>query len=412
MFTIIDDGQGSKEKRQQRLFRKAAFAEVAKCTMWHWLLNKPAAELVGKKELNGGNTNLNSIEVGNRQQIDALVKTQGCLSRIPKAGGLRDSVTVIRLTGAQAAESLNQLWHRGDMLPAGASALEYLTSSPAFICTYVAELKDGGRANHGLDMGDDDDSTFPTQDAAGKAGVHWATISLWDGSQLNTVEIDGVSQWVRTTQGQTLVCGGAGILLLGYWHLICWFYRSAYYLLLLGVLLLTAASFYAVYRAARLVEFVAGGWAHQRFRARIFGAMKDGQHGSALLGHLLERAHDEARDMGFIGVVCAADLNDVIIPDRAKSKKKPTVRPVRPSHSRARARSKHLLLAPFRGLAVANKSLSKVVAKDLSLGLHRAGGSQGGPAMRWGSAADDPTRYSTYEEPKLLKLFFDPRDIN
>ena len=63
-------------------------------------------------------------------------------------------------------------------------------------------------------------------------------------------------------------------------------------------------------------------------------------------------------------------------------------------------------LAPFRGLAVANKSLSKVVAKDLSLGLYVQAGA--GQAVRWGLAADEPN----VPDPRLLKLFIDPRDIS
>ena len=41
IYTHVDDGKARPEKRQQRIFKKMGYNEVARCTMWHWLLNKP-----------------------------------------------------------------------------------------------------------------------------------------------------------------------------------------------------------------------------------------------------------------------------------------------------------------------------------------------------------------------------------
>ena len=40
---------------------------------------------------------------------------------------------VYRTEGEEAAVELRRVWGKGDLLPAGASALELLTASPAFL---------------------------------------------------------------------------------------------------------------------------------------------------------------------------------------------------------------------------------------------------------------------------------------
>jgi hypothetical protein len=112
-----------------------------------------------------------------------------------------------------------------------------------------------------------------------------------------------------------------------------------------------------LFRLARLVEFVAGAWGEQRYRARLFGVVvrrplrpfwrggsteiylrnvcscpetlrrngrgqSEGEHGPALLRHLVALAHDEARLRGFLGMVSctvgeAGAATDAALPPRA-----------------------------------------------------------------------------------------------
>ena len=68
------------------------------------------------------------------------------------------------------------------MLPVGASALEYLTTSSAFLCTYVAELKDGSSPNihdgDEYDSWDEDDADARGRSEGEREGHHWAAVSL------------------------------------------------------------------------------------------------------------------------------------------------------------------------------------------------------------------------------------------
>ena len=83
-----------------------------------------------------------------------------------------------------------------------------------------------------------------------------------------------------------------------------WLCRAAY-ILLLGLLLLTALGGALFWKGARLFEFVAASWGEQRYRVRIFGVAAEGEHGALLLAHLVGLAHDEARRRGFVGAVSA-----------------------------------------------------------------------------------------------------------
>ena len=104
--------------------------------------------------------------------------------------------------------------------------------------------------------------------------------------------------------GQAAIAASLGLILVMYWQLMMWLHASAFYMVLLGLLGITALCAALLFRGAKLLEFVAGSWQHQRYRARLFGVVCEGEHGQLLLRHLMGLAHDEARGRGFLGTVC------------------------------------------------------------------------------------------------------------
>lgn len=360
------EGARSIARKTQRLFRKMGYTPAAECALRHWILNTSAeaaiegaaagAEAVAADQAQRWKFARRPILAGLPTQLRRGVRVYrtggGRNSSFYTTSGSYNVSEAEAATGAaNAAAEIRRVWGKADLLPAGADALELLTASPAFLGTYTAELREGIAgaslthntggggssaswstwAGGGEDewLSDDEEDFDPTVMGGGGGGgvgsvsgrgngqlVSRASVSLWDGSALSSVEVSGGV--ITSAAGQAAIAAMAGVLIVLYWQLMLWLHASAFYTILLGLLALTALGAAIVFRGAKLFEFVAGSWTDQRYRVRLFGVVAEGEHGEVLLSHLMGLAHDEARHRGFLGAVCTVLDRDDVAESEAK----------------------------------------------------------------------------------------------
>eukprot|EP01043_Picozoa_sp_COSAG02_P041085 COSAG02_NODE_3379_length_6839_cov_2.979970_6_plen_717_part_00 len=358
------EGARSTARKTQRLFRKMGYTPAAECTLRHWILNTSAeaaiegaaagAEAVAADQERRWKFARRPILAGLPTQLRRGVRvyrTGGNSSLYTTSASYNVSEAEAATGAANAAAEIRRVWGKADLLPAGADALELLTASPAFLGTYTAELREGiagaslthnaggGGSGAGWStwaaggedewLSDDEEDFDPTvMSGAGSVTgrgkgqlVSRASVSLWDGSALSSVEVSGGI--ITSAAGQAAIAALAGVLIVLYWQLMLWLHASAFYIILLGLLALTALGAAIVFRGAKLFEFVAGSWTDQRYRVRLFGVVAEGEHGEVLLSHLMGLAHDEARHRGFLGAVCTVlDTDDVAETETKKARKR------------------------------------------------------------------------------------------
>ena len=299
------EGTRSTARKTQRLFRKMGYTPAAQCSLRHWILNTAAeAAMEGaaaRPEAGAAAQQEQRWRFARRPILTGLPTQLRRGVRVYRTGGGRNSSfyssAEAATDAANAAAEIRRVWGKADLLPAGADALELLTSSPAFLGTYTAELREGIagaslRSNAGGGgsgwaplgggeewLSDDEEELDPTvMDGGADGGIgvgsvsgrgkgqleSRASISLWDGSALSSVEVSGGV--ITSAAGQAAIAALAGVLLVLYWQLMLWLHASAFYIILLGLLALTALGAAIVFRGAKLFEFVAGSWTDQRYR--------------------------------------------------------------------------------------------------------------------------------------------------
>lgn len=362
------EGTRSTVRKTQRLFRKLGYTPTAQCTLRHWILNTSAESAIDGASAGAGavvaqqdqrwkfarRPILTGLPTQLRRGMRVYRTGGGHNSPLwSSSGGYSDYVSESEAAtdAANAAAEIRRVWGKADLLPAGADALELLTTSPAFLGTYTAELREGmdgaslrsnnaggGEPNESAwtvngeeewlsDEEEDADPSIRGSIGVGSVSgrgkgrlVSRASVSLWDGSAMSSVEVSGGV--ITSAGGQAAIASGVGVLLVLYWQLMLWLHASAFYIVLLGLLALTALGAAIVFRGAKLFEFVAGSWTDQRYRVRLFGVVAEGEHGHVLLTHLMGLAHDEARHRGFLGAVCTTVEGDDMEETEAKRMQK------------------------------------------------------------------------------------------